>query len=182
MKYAITFVLGAAAGSLVTWKIVEKKYKELADEEIESVVERYKSRYEPIEENKEAEQIKKENKDKEVEGYKNILRDMDYTPDNDYTVYTEPLEEVVLPNVITPEEFGEMSGYETKSWTVYSDFTVTDENDKVVEDVESIIGEALDHIGEYADDAVYVRNDVLECDYEILKHEKSYSEAFRDFD
>ena len=173
MKYVLTFVLGAAAGSLVTWKLVEKKYKDLADEEIEAVIERYKSRYEPKEETT----VEKEN---EVEGYKNILKDMNYQTDNDYTIYTEPLEEVVLPSVISPEEFGEMSGYDTKSWVCYADFTLTDENDKIVSDPESIIGDALEHFDEYADGAVYVRNDELVCDYEILKHDKTYAEVFKD--
>lgn len=40
----IGFVLGAAAGSLVTWKLVEKKYMDMADDEIRSVKEMYRSK------------------------------------------------------------------------------------------------------------------------------------------
>ena len=40
----IGFVLGAAAGSLVTWKLIEKKYMDMADEEIRSVKEMYMHR------------------------------------------------------------------------------------------------------------------------------------------
>ena len=39
MNKLFIFSLGAAAGSLLTWKLIEKKYKDLADEEIASVVE-----------------------------------------------------------------------------------------------------------------------------------------------
>ena len=34
MKNVLIFLSGAAIGSVVTWKIIEKKYKDLADEEI----------------------------------------------------------------------------------------------------------------------------------------------------
>ena len=40
----VGFVLGAAAGSLVTWKLIEKKYMDMADEEIQSVKEMYRKR------------------------------------------------------------------------------------------------------------------------------------------
>lgn len=184
MKYAITFVLGAAAGSLVTWKVIENKYKKLADEEIASVVERYKNRNAKVEKEanektEEAPKVVKENKEKEVEGYKTILQDMDYTPDNDYTVYTEPLKEVIYPFVISPDDLGDMPGYDVKQgWTYYADFVLTDENDEVVTDPDSIIGDALSHFGEFVDDAVFVRNDELKCDYEIIKIDKTYDEIF----
>ena len=44
MDKAIIFIIGAGIGSLITWKIVEEKYKKIADEEIESVIERFKNR------------------------------------------------------------------------------------------------------------------------------------------
>ena len=40
----VGFVLGAAAGSLVTWKLIEKKYMDMADDEIQSVKEMYRSK------------------------------------------------------------------------------------------------------------------------------------------
>ena len=46
MKNVLIFLSGAAIGSVVTWKIIEKKYKDLADEEIESVKETFKTRNE----------------------------------------------------------------------------------------------------------------------------------------
>ena len=46
MDKAIIFIIGAGIGSLITWKIVEEKYKKIADEEIESVIERFKNREE----------------------------------------------------------------------------------------------------------------------------------------
>jgi len=145
----------------VTWKLIEKKYKKLADEEIESVVQRFKNR------NDTEEEIIEEKVITEHEEYKNILKDMSYTPDNDYTVYTEPLKEVVLPSVISPEEYGDLIGYDTKLLVYYSDFVLADEDDNIITDPENIIGDALEHFGDYDDDSVYVRNYSMKCDYEI---------------
>ena len=48
----------------------------------------------------------------------------------------------------------------------------------IVDDPEKIVGfESLGHFGEYDDDAVYVRNDRLKCDYEILRDPRRYEEA-----
>ena len=44
MKNLLCFVAGASIGSVFTWKLIEKKYKDLADEEIESVIETFKNR------------------------------------------------------------------------------------------------------------------------------------------
>lgn len=44
LKKTLIFITGAALGSLVTWKLIEKKYKDLANEEIESVKEIFKNK------------------------------------------------------------------------------------------------------------------------------------------
>ena len=44
MNKVIPFVFGAAVGSVVTWLAVKQYYKRIADEEIESVVQRFKDR------------------------------------------------------------------------------------------------------------------------------------------
>ena len=39
-----TFVAGAALGSIVSWNLLKNKYKQIADEEIESVKEVFKDK------------------------------------------------------------------------------------------------------------------------------------------
>ena len=56
---------------------------------------------------------------------------------------------------------------------------MADENNEPIEDVDSIIGlESLKHFGEYGDDSVYVRNDELKADYEILLDDEKYEVLF----
>ena len=72
MGAIIAFVAGAAIGSIVTWKLVEKKYKVLADEEIESVREVYKRKLD--EKQKEKTEEKEENPLCPIEDYRSEIR------------------------------------------------------------------------------------------------------------
>ena len=81
------------------------------------------------------------------------------------------------PRVIPPEEFGE-EDYAVISLNYYADGVLADDWDKVIEDVENTVGEDFaNHFGEYEDDSVFVRNDELEKDYEILLDMRNYSDV-----
>ena len=67
--------------------------------------------------------------------------------------------------------------YEEVSLTYYADGVLTDDQDNIIEDVEGLVGlDSLNHFGEYEDDSVYIRDEMNEMDYEILKSEKKFSE------
>lgn len=191
MKNLLYFVSGAAIGSIVTWKLIEKKYKDLADEEIESVIETFKNRKPRITKDNVKETVEKViNKCKEP---KEIVEDIvtaerysieneeeiDEDDESNYTVNVDNDIEVVTPYVITPEQFGEYNEYGTKTLTYYADNVLTDEIDNPItsEEMVTMIGlDALDHFGEYEDDSVYIRDEMNEMDYEILKSEEKFSE------
>lgn len=184
MNKLLIFVLGATAGSLVTWKILEEKYNRIIQEEIEAVEEYYKNKEEKVYEcgltEEEIDKVVEDSKDnlekqlaeerKIKENYKKEVVDLGYT------VETEELEEHIMPYVIAPEEYGEVYGYDKRSWTYYADGVLTNEIGLIIADPEVEIGDALEHFGEYEDDSVFVRNDNIECDIEILKHDKTYSD------
>ena len=193
MKNLLCFVAGAAIGSVVTWKLIEKKYKDLADEEIESVIETFKNRKPIITKDEVKETVEKViNKWKEpketvedivaAEGYSiENEEEIDEDDESNYTVNVDNDNdiEVITPYVITPEQFGEYNEYGTKTLTYYSDNVLTDEIDNPItsEEMVTMIGpDALDHFGEYEDDSVYIRDEMNEMDYEILKSEKKFSE------
>ena len=74
-------------------------------------------------------------------------------------------EDIYEPFIIRPEEYGELHAYETLSLNYYADGVLTDDLDNPIEDVESLVpADFADHFGEYDDNAVFVRNDNLECD------------------
>jgi hypothetical protein len=184
----ISFLLGAAVGSVVTWKLLEKKidqkYAQLADEEIASVKAKYTYKKpeeeqtdtqpeEPQEEVKEAEET--DAKPLNIKDYyASKIKEAGY---EDYSAMMEKgvEEDMKKPYVIAPEEFGEEDGYDTVSLTYYADGVLTDELDKVVKDVDKLVGkDSLTHFGEYEDDSVFVRNEKQKCDYEILRDCRSY--------
>lgn len=181
----IMFILGAAVGSIVTWRYVEKKYEQIAQDEIDSVKEVFSKREMDFTEETEVvdARIKADNaKEKpSVVEYAARLREQGYTNYSD--IGTEDEEEVKKesmtvdkPYVIAPEEFGEFDDYEKISLTYYADQILADDNDELVDDVEDVVGfDSLNSFGEYEDDSVFVRNDRLKCDYEILLDQRKFS-------
>lgn len=84
--------------------------------------------------------------------------------------------------VISPDEFGEMESYDTKLLTYYADdILVEDETEEIIENIEGTISVAsLDHIGDYEDGIVHVRNDTLACDYEISRDNRNWRDLAED--
>lgn len=83
------------------------------------------------------------------------------------------------PYVISPDDYGENDNYTQISLVYYAgDGVLADDEDEVVEDIEDTVGEDFaEHFGEYEDDSVFIRNDRLRCDYEILRDNRSFSDV-----
>lgn len=172
----IIFITGAAIGSAVTWKYLKTKYEQIAQEEIDSVKEVFAKR----------ETVEKENREKadKAKDKPDIMEYADKIKNEGYTNYSDvnsdkndAQKDVEKPYVITPEEFGEFDDYNQISLIFYADKVLADENNEIVDEVERIIGfESLNHFGEYEDDSVFVRNDRLKCDYEILLDQRNYND------
>lgn len=177
-----TFAAGAAVGSYVTWKLLKDKYERIAQDEIDSVKEVFAMK-EGSESPEQTLAEESEHSDKpSIIEYAAKLQENRYTnysdSENKETVYKEDKETVREPYVISPDEFGEVGEYETISLTYYADQVLADDNDDVVEDVNNVVGtESLTHFGEYEDDSVFVRNDGLKCDYEILLDQRKFSDV-----
>lgn len=175
----IMFALGAAMGSAVTWQFAKKKYEQIAEEEINSVKEIFSKREQnfsdveiTVEPQSSAEaRLEKFEAKPDISTYAGILKNEGYVPEG-----TEMAEN--KPYVISPDEFGDFKDYDTISLTYYADQILVDDGGDKIEDVDDVVGmESLTHFGEYEDDSVFVRNDRLKCDYEILMDERTYSEA-----
>ena len=187
-KNFMMFVLGVAVGSVVTWRYVEKKYEQIAQDEIDSVKEVFSKRETDVTEDDEVIREKASNaKEKpNIVEYAAKLREQGYTNYSDVEPETKKEEaneesmDIDTPYVIQPEEVGEFDDYEIIGLTYYADQVLTDEDDKLVEDIEDTIGfDSLSRFGEYEDDSVFVRNDRLKCDYEILLDQRKYSDVIK---
>ena len=183
---AIAFVAGAAVGVAASWRVLDTKYKKLADKEIASVKELFYSK--PVENNEEPDESEEEKFEQSPEEDFTEEEKIEYTNiASSYTNYAtksvveeEPNVEITdsEPYVISPVELGDCD-YDVIDLIYYEgDNTLTDEEDEIIDDVGDLIGwESLEHFGEYEDDSVCVRNDVRKVDYEVLLDVRKYSEV-----
>lgn len=192
----VIFVAGAAIGSAATWYYAKKHYEQIAQEEIDSVKERFaidntkliksysKDDPKPPFEAREVADIAKEKltvaeyaKKLSAQGYTNYSNSEEKEEVNTNPKVTE------TPFVISPDEFGELEdeGYDKMNFTYYADGVLADEEDEIVDDVEGTVGaDSLNHFGDYEDDSVHVRNNRLKVDYEILLSQREYSEILEE--
>lgn len=164
------FTIGAAIGSVVTWKLLKTKYERIAQEEIDSVKEAFLER-------DEKEQIEKEM----VKEYENVISS--YIPiDTRVMLDNEKPGPVKVdrtePYVISPDMYGE-ADFEMMNLTYYADgVLVVDVEDRIVKDIVDMIGpDAIGSIGEYQDDVVHVRDEDNNIDYEIVRDPRKYIDA-----
>lgn len=209
MKKYLYFIAGAAVGSLVTWKIVEKKYRDLAEEEINSVKELYKEKIaekskfdkqkvDEIKDDIQKKEIEKNNielekiikssryatgtdlAEEETESVQVENNDTQHDVEDDDEDYLVPVEVgptlPAPPYVITEDEFGEF-GNEEQTLIFYSDSVLADEDDDIITDPESVIGDALNEFNDPMIERVFVRDESREIDYIILRSEKTFSEV-----
>ncbi len=179
----VMFAMGTAVGSVITWHCVKKKYEQIAQEEIDSVKAVFMKKDPDMEvtvsETPHQAEPRKVEEKPSISEYAALLKNEGYT-NYSGTGKEEQTSMNDKPYVISPEEFGEYEEYEKISLTYYGDQVLADENDELVEDVEGAVGfESLTHFGEYEDDSVFVRNDRLKCDYEILLDQRTYSDVVK---
>lgn len=180
--YVTTFFVGAMLGSAVTWYFAKKKYEKIAQEEIDSVKEVFAKKEVRSQVKVGGEAVKRANDGGIEEQLKNKPDITEYAAllyryGGGIDKGKEAVVKERYPYVIPPEEFGEFDDYERISLTYYADGVLADDDGEVVDNVEDVVGDALDHFGEYEDDSVFVRCDERKCDYEILLDHRAFSDV-----
>ena len=188
LSNVLLFTAGVAVGSLVTWRYFKSKY-EVVEDEIEEKTEETEGETETEDEDPEVSESKMSYKKPPLKEYVKMVEDNGYVPKTHMEEVKEEIangewddKDVYEPFIIRPEEYGELHAYETLSLNYYADGVLTDELDNPIEDVESLVpADFADHFGEYDDNAVFVRNDNLECDYEILRDLRKFTDVVGDY-
>ena len=187
MSNAVAFTIGVATGASIAYILIKKHFKKIADDEIDTMREYFQNKRaeeaNALEEEPDEAEVK-EARDEHQEDKPNIREYASLIKKENYTNYSDTVadkkkevDDVEKPYVITPEEFGELD-YSTISLTYYSDGVLTYESDELVEDVDDIVGaDFAEHFGEYEDDSVFIRNDRMKTDFEILVDKRNYSDV-----
>jgi hypothetical protein len=202
----LAFIFGAAAGSIATWQLVKKRYQQIADDEIESVKEAFTRRVNEIEEladeqvrhvlgnSEDSDEIEAEGKAAQARNKADIATVASISQKKKYTDYSKYSnkgdKEVVMTDepeededdngirIITPDEFGEM-GNEKITLFYWADEVLSYEDGDIPKNISDLVGDEFpDHFGEYEEDSVFVRNEEIGVDYEILLDTRKYSKVF----
>ena len=179
-----SFLLGIGIGAYVTYMYVKDMYAEIAQEEINSVKEAYIKKAKNLQKDVITEDEKKEKVDKvknknksDISEYAAKLKESGYT---NYSEISQEDNDMEVPYVIAPEDYGENDEYETISLTYYSDSVLTDEDDEVIINPGELVGEDFtSHFGDYEDDSVFIRNDDRKIDFEILMDYRTYQDVLK---
>lgn len=157
MNSFVIFAIGATIGSWITYKVTKAKYEQPEPEEDAGIEED-----EPTEEEKHMTKAE----------YESITEQLGYATRSEEG---EEMSEIEKPYIIDADEFGEYD-YETCSLTYYADCVLEDEYGDLVEDADDLIG--LDNLNIFEEDSLYVRNDRLHKDIEILRDYQKYSDLY----
>lgn len=187
LSNVLIFTAGAVVGSVVTWRYFKTRYELVSEDfdeedpediEVESEDESVNDRF--FEDSEEIAKVKSNlNKKPPLKEYVQMVNNLGYS-DAD-TVDTEEDDDVYEPYIIRPKEYGDRHDYDQQSLNYFADGVVTDDLDNPIEDVESMLpADFAEHFGEYEDDSVFVRNDTLECDYEILRDLRKFADVVGD--
>lgn len=201
MHKVIIFIGGVAAGSFVTWRLLKEKYIRQTQEEINEVREHYRKKKESEEVTVDSNGSTETNEKPDLIEYAAKLTKngyIDYTNPKSLVKTTgdmidavvqkdneESLDPVILndpsyqpPYIISPEDFAIDDEYTIVNLNYYIDGVLTDEDDNIVENVDDVVGlENLNHMGEYEDDALHIRNENYKCEYEILLSRRLYHDT-----
>lgn len=207
-KMVVAFLVGTLFGVTNTWYFMKKVFERRSEQDIASIKESYhaheeklKAELEEFKEQLDTDSSMQEDSSKTEELYSNALRQyssqhekeniVEYTRGKKYLQYDPPKSDennsgsstykMDAPYVISPEDFGEFDDYTQVSLTYFADGVLADEQGVIIDDVEEIIGDALEHFGEYEADSVFCRSDPKRCDYEILQDLRRYTDVRKSF-
>lgn len=201
MYKAIIFIGGVAVGSFVTWRLLKEKYIRQTQEEINEVREHYRKKKESEEVTVDSNGATETNEKPDLIAYAAKLTKngyIDYTNPKSLVKATgdmvdtvaqkdneESSDPVILndpsyqpPYIISPDDFATDDEYTIVNLNYYIDGVLTDEDDNIVKNVDDVVGlENLNHMGEYENDALHIRNENYKCEYEILLSRRLYHDT-----
>lgn len=203
LNKVIIFAAGAVIGSLMAWKLTKTKYEKIMIEEEQSLREYYNKKVKVIEDTatdlhdsyQRREDALRKKLEEKTEKEPEIVQDMDEFHDKEFDKYAEILKDHKYsheepcfdvgtndkPYVVSPDEFGDADDYDIITLNYYADGVVADDWNDPIEDIGATIGEDFaSHYGEYEEDVVYVRNDRLKVEYEILRSNLRYEDMAKD--
>lgn len=181
IKGLLIFAAGAVAGTVAGIGISKRHFEAIAAQEINEVRDYYRKANKELEEQKEEQKEEQENTKKEeiveetIEEYNNIIKHGNYMTTEEIDEEDDYSDDE--PYIIDPSEFGNNGNYATQTCTYFADGVLVDDVDEVIEDPETLVGNLhVDIFRDFDATSVYVRNDWMKMDFEILKDDWFWSD------
>lgn len=172
----LAFLTGGISGGTAACLYFRKKYRDLANMEIESVKDEFRKKYCQKEPEKPETPDQNEIPEEKTPEAKTEAR-KEYEAQVQANKYAESAKTY---EILTPQQFEE-SEYPCKTINHYVDGVLCFHGsmDKLSrQDIQLYIGaDALNKIGKFNGDEMYVRNHRFKTDYEILRQDVSYKEV-----
>ena len=181
LRDLIFFAAGIAVGALSIYQYAEKKFEGRYQEDMNS--------FKETQSKKKAQENGEVKKAMDIQSYKETIKKNSYQEESSDEEFKEvPTKEkkkrVRKPYVVDYETYNdpEFDEFEKIGLIYYSNGILTDDMNRVVEDVEETAGtDFMNHFGEGDDpDTVYVRNEKRKADFEIVQDEAAYSTSPED--
>ena len=181
-KNMLYFVAGCITGAAVAGMYLKDKFAAIAQEEIDSIKDEYAVRTEEETSEKEDDEEESNLHSSMIQDYKRTVEDAGYVNYNDIskkeTKTKKTKKECSHIEYIDPDESGEELEYDRIELTLYSDGTLADDCDEIVDDVNLTVGaDFMSHIGEFEAGVVHVKNNKLHAYYEVITDDRSYSDV-----
>lgn len=192
LLYAVIFLLGAAAGSYITYQKMIEDEEERINAEVETALERLRCNEVKKESVKVSEMKEEERKHVKAENlayakvakqYREFEEDAEKMNDADLNKHLaerehptdDEKEKTPVIYEITKEEYDE-SDFVGLTYTYFNeDDILLDEGDDVVDKPEELVGDMLSQFDD-RQEVMYVRNNALGIDFEIIRRFSSYAE------
>ena len=184
IKGLLIFAAGAVAGTVAGIGISKRHFEAIAAQEINEVRDYFRKVNKELadqlvdkteEPEKTEEPVEKSIEEETKKEYDNIIKHGNY-------MTTEEIDEEDdygddEPYIIDPSEFGNNGNYATQTCTYFADGVLVDDVDEVIEDPEKLVGNLhVDIFRDFDATSVYVRNDWMKMDFEILKDDWFWSD------
>lgn len=160
MKNKLLVVASFIFGVVIGYGAAYSYTKKMCDQKTKEAVESVKRAYKPA---RQAEIISTAEQPSAKEPEENHEREEEVV-----VAHREPYE-------ISPQEFGSRKGYDYKQLIACADGVITSEDGEIVNG--ELLGDDIDEIIVEADgETVYIRNDMVKCDFEVVMDERAYEE------
>lgn len=150
------FAFGAGLGTWITWNKARKHYEEKTQQAIDDVKAAYKA-------NVTYDDIK-------------TAENETVSSDEEATVENDILPKKKTPYEISATEYGTRKGYTAIQLILFADDVLADEEGVIYKD-EEVGADILERLYENEEDVVYIRNDAIMRDFEIVTDAREYGDV-----